>query len=196
LSQKKVLLLGDDDLLSIAIHATEILTDVMVVDLDVSLLTALHRWCESSRINVICHDLRLELPLDHLGAYDLVFTDPPYTLPGQLKFLQRAIASLRPVHGSELYVCSSRLYLDQTSIDRIIQFAEMAGFCLSECYEGFNEYEAPPDVARDMQHKGLDNSLSVFRSALFKFTAVRIPFTIPDVQTRDIYSYEESSVSS
>jgi predicted methyltransferase len=99
LEGKRVLLLGDDDSVSIAIGLLarslgrdSIARDVVVIDADERRLSFLKDAAgrEGIALAVIHHDLRQPLPGSLKRTFDVVATDPPYTLEGARLFLGRA----------------------------------------------------------------------------------------------------------
>ncbi len=193
LEKRRLLLLGDDDLLSVAIAATDPSIGVTVVDLDIDLLSRIRQLTPGARVETVCHDLRLGLPSELSRRFDIVFTDPPYTLAGQLLFLRRGLTALRPLRGSSLYVCGSRFYLNDSKLASIIEAAHRAGLDLKSTHENFNEYAAPPDVREDLRKAPAPRSVEVLHSTLFSFV-VRDDSTSPELlplSCRDIYSYVE-----
>jgi predicted methyltransferase len=111
LDGKDVILIGDDDLVSIAICRFAQLAgtgrprSLAVVDTDPAVLSYVGEQTSDSGIPVrlVEHDLRQPLPDDLAGAFDVACTDPPYTLPGAELFLSRAVAALRPRPGSHVF---------------------------------------------------------------------------------------------
>jgi predicted methyltransferase len=103
LAGKRVLVLGDDDLTSLALRAyadrTGRRADVTVLDVDPGLLAFLRGHGVDARE----HDVREPLPAALAGGYDIVCTDPPYTVPGAELFLSRAAAALRPEVGAHVF---------------------------------------------------------------------------------------------
>ena len=193
IKERKLLLLGDDDLLSVAINAAEPSASCTVIDLDVRLLARIERWSQPGCEQLLCHDLRSELPVELQQRFDVVFTDPPYTRAGQLLFLKRAITALRPVRGSSLYLCSSKFYLDDEKVAGIVAAARSGGLQLKSSYENFNRYRAPPDVQADLKRARSRRSTKFFHSTLFHFTLranLVSPALIP-TPSRDIYNYQE-----
>jgi predicted methyltransferase len=100
---RRVLVLGDDDLTGPALVAYGVHTgrsvDVTVVDVDTDLLA----YIAAAGVHTVEHDVRDPLPDGLLGAYDIVCTDPPYTVPGAELFLSRAAAALRPEIGGHVF---------------------------------------------------------------------------------------------
>ena len=103
LEGKRVLLLGDDDSVSIAIgllgRATrqgDLTRGVTVVDADERRIAFLRDAAarEQLALEVVHHDLRRPLPASLLRSFDTIETDPPYTLEGARLFLARGCEAL------------------------------------------------------------------------------------------------------
>jgi predicted methyltransferase/DNA-directed RNA polymerase subunit RPC12/RpoP len=106
LESKDLILLGDDDLISVAIVRFAALTGIKtgalaVIDTDPAVLSWIGERVPG--VSLIEHDLRLPLPPALAGAFDVACTDPPYTLPGAELFLSRAVAGLRPRPGGHVF---------------------------------------------------------------------------------------------
>ena len=123
LEGKDLLLLGDDDLVSVAVGLlgregvgirdqglgageTGWVRRLVVVDVDGRFLehiaAAGRRW--GFAVETVQHDLREPLPDALREAFDTVETDPPYTLPGLRLFLSRALEALRPGGGRDIFL--------------------------------------------------------------------------------------------
>ena len=108
LEGKRVLLLGDDDSVSIAIGLLgralrqndlikgDLTRAVTVVDADERRISFLRDTAarEQLSIEVVHHDLRRPLPAGLLRSFDMIETDPPYTLEGARLFLGRGCEAL------------------------------------------------------------------------------------------------------
>jgi predicted methyltransferase len=106
LEGKDIVLIGDDDLISVAITRFAALTGikpgtVAVVDADAAVLG----WiaARAPGVSLAEHDLRRPLPASLAGAFDVACTDPPYTVPGAELFLSRAVGALRPRPGGHVF---------------------------------------------------------------------------------------------
>jgi N4-bis(aminopropyl)spermidine synthase len=147
LEGKRVLLLGDDDLVSLAILLlasrsgfAETIRELAVVDADPAVLSYVGRQLADAPFPVrrIEHDLREPLPPTVSGSFDTVFTDPPYTAEGAELFLSRAASALAPAGGGNVFLAfgpkppaeSLRL---QAAIARM-------GFVIRRLVPNFNEY--------------------------------------------------------
>ena len=103
LEGKRVLLLGDDDSVSIAIgllgralRQDDLTRGVTVIDADERRIAFLREAAarEQLALDVVHHDLRHPLPAGLLRAFDTIETDPPYTLEGARLFLARGCEAL------------------------------------------------------------------------------------------------------
>jgi predicted methyltransferase len=103
LEGKRVLLLGDDDSVSVAIgllgralRQGDLTRGVTVVDADERRLSFLKEAAASEQLalETVHHDLRRPLPAGLLRAFDVIETDPPYTLEGARLFLARGCEAL------------------------------------------------------------------------------------------------------
>ena len=96
-TQRGLVLLGDDDLTSVALALLGVTRPVTVLELDASI-------CEISEAaaaelgaerRVVRHDLRDPTPAPLRGRFGAAFTDPPYAIEGFRLFVTRATELLR-----------------------------------------------------------------------------------------------------
>ncbi len=147
LAGKDVLVLGDDDSLSAAVAlAGKVLSPtgrlarrVVAVDTDERILTHLRdiAVAEGVLIGLIRHDLRKPLPQDLQGEFDIVATDPAYTLPGLKLFLSRAVEAVKPDGGRIFLSFGHRPPDEQLAVQKTI--AEM-GLVIEQLIPNFNSY--------------------------------------------------------
>jgi S-adenosylmethionine decarboxylase proenzyme len=97
-AQKKLLLLGDDDLLSLALALTGLPREIVVVEIDVRLCDFIRKVARLKHlpITVIPHDSREKLPPDLHAAFDTFVTDPTETIQGLLLFVEKGLSTLLP----------------------------------------------------------------------------------------------------
>ena len=142
---RRVLLLGDDDLVSLAIASVvarfgsgQTLEQLTVVDVDPSVIAFARRELVRAPFAVACaeHDLRDPLPGELAGSFDTVLTDPPYTAAGARLFLSRAAEGLAGAGTVFLSFGSSRAettFAVQRDIVRM-------GFAIQALVPDFNQY--------------------------------------------------------
>ena len=140
LGGRAVIFLGDDDLTSVAAGLLKVARRITVVDVDERLLGVIDDVSRENGLGIetILHDLREPLPESLRGAFDIVSTDPPYTVPGVELFLSRGIEALRSLRMSTVYLSfADKPPLEMLNVHRAI--AGMGVF-LSELIPRFNEY--------------------------------------------------------
>jgi N4-bis(aminopropyl)spermidine synthase len=147
LAGQRIMLLGDDDLVSVAIAHFAALTGgaaairrLTVVDTDADILA----WIDQNvadtgtAVETVRHDLRQPLPAELVGRFDVVLTDPPYTVAGARLFLSRAVSALEPRPGRHVFFSYGGRRPDETvAVQRAM--AEM-GLVIKSLAPGFNEY--------------------------------------------------------
>ncbi len=99
----RVLVLGDDDLVSLALVELDSKLQVDVLELDPDLVAFL-KAKGGDRFTVLEHNLRHGVPESMREAYDAVTTDPPYADDGMRFFLECAKTSLAPKESSRLFL--------------------------------------------------------------------------------------------
>ena len=145
LEGRNLLVLGDDDLTSVAVgvlaqHLEIVLGQVVVIECDERLVDFLRVISEREGlpITVIARDLREDIPADLCGQMDVFFTDPPYTLSGLSLFVLRGASALVPEVGKQGFVSFGRRSPDETA--RAIGSLIEMGFAPVEIIPEFNEY--------------------------------------------------------
>jgi predicted methyltransferase len=147
LEGKRVILLGDDDLVAVAIHLLAAYADfagtireLTVVDVDTAVLGYVGRQIENAAfpVRLVEHDLRRALPPSLVGHFDTVFTDPPYTAAGVEVFLSRAASALASGPGGNVFLA----YGPKPPADllRLQRAVVSMGFVVRRMEPNFNEY--------------------------------------------------------
>ncbi len=151
-----ILFLGDDDFVSIAACSPEFtdeyfITDpsivvkpfnVTVLDIDpriTSKIDELANQVLARNLSTVTHDARKPLPVNLRDRFDVVFTDPPYTLNGCKLFLSRAIDALRKEKGSRVFLSFG--HVSQATMHEIQSLIVQSGFVIEAIFPGFNRYE-------------------------------------------------------
>ncbi|MFL5969984.1 MAG: bis-aminopropyl spermidine synthase family protein [Gaiellaceae bacterium] len=143
---RRVLLLGDDDLLSVTIDAVvrrlgsaSTIARLTVVDVDDELLLFLRGHLEAAPFPASCvaHDLREPLAPELRAAFDTVVTDPPYTVPAARLFLSRAVEALDGPGGRVFFAFGSKRPGASFEVQRAV--GEM-GFVIRRLVPDFNDY--------------------------------------------------------
>jgi predicted methyltransferase/DNA-directed RNA polymerase subunit RPC12/RpoP len=147
LAGQRILLLGDDDLIAVAIArfaawtgSPAMIRGLTVVDTDPDILDWIGEQTSATGVSVRLerHDLREPLPETLRVSYDVAATDPPYTVTGAELFLSRAVSALVPAPGRHVFFSFGARRPDETvEVQRSI--AAM-GLAVRSLAAGFNEY--------------------------------------------------------
>ncbi|MEV1063355.1 GNAT family N-acetyltransferase [Streptomyces sp. NPDC050263] len=142
-----LLLIGDDDLVSLAVAVVgdvlggPIVERVTVVDISPEILDYIQKASAGlgTRVETVQHDLRLPLPAELHGQHDVAMTDPPYTPEGARLFLSRAVEGLRsgPAH-SVFFSFGGKSPDEMLEVQREIMGL---GLVTNGYIRNFNEYE-------------------------------------------------------
>jgi predicted methyltransferase/DNA-directed RNA polymerase subunit RPC12/RpoP len=141
-----LLIVGDDDLMSVAIAAVGVAVGrrlaerLAVVDISPALLAFISdRLADlDTPAELVEHDLREPLPDQLRGAFDTAMTDPPYTRDGAALFLSRAVEGLRPGTGRSLiFSFGPKGPADTLHVQRSIA---NLGLTVQAMHRNFNDY--------------------------------------------------------
>jgi len=144
---KRIILLGDDDLGSVAIArfaalmgAAAAITRLAVVDADRDVLGWAAEQVSGTPVaaEFVEHDLREPLPPGLAGGFEVACTDPPYTVAGAELFLSRAVAALVPEPGQHIFFSFGARRPDETVRTQSL-ITEM-GLAIRSLAPGFNTY--------------------------------------------------------
>ena len=143
---RRVLVLGDDDLTSLAIErvvarlgSAASIARLAVVDVDPAVVGHVERELVDAPFPtlVVQLDLRDPLPRSLRGGFDTVVTDPPYTVAGAGLFLARAAEALDAAGGDVFFSFGSRRPGSTLAVQRAI--ADL-GFTIVRLLRDFNAY--------------------------------------------------------
>lgn len=163
----RLLLVGDDDLMSLTVVevgaalGVPLVTELAVVEVSAPILDFLSGrlagaggpdsagghygaggpyGADRPRVaaELVQHDLREPLPPGLCGRFDAAVTDPPYTPEGAGLFLSRAVEGLRPGPGrSVLFSFGAKGPQESLQVQRA---ATDLGLAIQAMHRGFNEY--------------------------------------------------------
>ena len=147
LDGKAIIVLGDDDLTAVAIAAFAALPGsatrirrLTVLDTDADVLSFIAERVAGTgtEVETCQHDLREPLPPRLTGAFDVAFTDPPYTVAGAELFLSRAVSALSTDPGQHVFFSFGARRPEETL--RTQQLIGQLGLTVRALLPGFNEY--------------------------------------------------------
>jgi len=147
---KRIFIVGDDDLVSVAIYrlaehfgVQQSVKHIAVVDVDHRILRHIAAIAEKRQypIETILHDLRKPLSGKYRDRFDVFETDPPYTVNGLRLFLSRAIEALRSDVGSGQHGYLSFAHWPADKKFELEQMLYSFGLSIENQYRGFNRYQ-------------------------------------------------------
>ncbi|MDR0948227.1 MAG: adenosylmethionine decarboxylase [Lachnospiraceae bacterium] len=147
---KRILCVGDDDLVSVSIgfllkylyaDMQMVRTQVCVLEKDPRLLAYLAQIADEYGLPITCieSDLRDPLPIDLIGSFDVVYTDPPYTLDGLTLFLSRGIGGLKIAKGLSIFLSFAQKPNEDEY--RMQELFVAHGLIVKAIHAAWNEYE-------------------------------------------------------
>lgn len=142
LAGRDLLLLGDDDLTSLAAALSGLPRRILVLEVDERLVNFINDTARRrgwDHVRAARYDARDALPEDVRGRFDVFFTDPVETVPGLLLFLSRCAEALRGP-GAAGYFGLSHLESSKAKWRRIQQGILEMGFAITDGLPDFQEY--------------------------------------------------------
>ncbi|GEM_PF-904285 len=143
LEQRSIMLMGDNDIMSIGLAMTDLPRRVTVFDIDHDLIKFINSVKPSNGLKVECsrYDARKPFSERLSGKYDIAVTDPPYTPEGLDLFIRRCIQGINNSNGAVLI---SFGYSDR-SRERVLPLQDILtkrGLVIEEIAPSFNRYFA------------------------------------------------------
>ena len=139
-----VLILGDDDLVSIEL-ARRGFQDVTALDIDPKVLAEIRQAAQQSDLNITCVEQDLQKPLpQHLKRdYSIVLFDSEYSLEGISLFLKAGLSLTERRSGTLFFVSVHLMSLFREGISGLDAFLSSEGLEIVEFNQGFNVYPTP-----------------------------------------------------
>ena len=93
----EIIVIGDDDLISLGMALTGLPKRIVVLEIDDRLINFINRKAEEYDFNIIAKkfDVRNDLDDNFRGKFDVFITDPVETIEGITLFLSRAVSGLK-----------------------------------------------------------------------------------------------------
>ncbi len=145
IEDQEIFILGDDDLLSVAIGLTGMAKKVCVVEIDKRITDFIREFCKKQKIKNISvkeYNALEELPEEERGKYDVFVTDPVETEKGLKLFVARCISALKG-EGSAGYVGLTHREAGLKKWRSFQRFMLDAGFVITDILRDFSIY---PDI--------------------------------------------------
>lgn len=164
IKSKKIVLLGDDDFVSIVLGLmNETYEEILVLDVDGEILNTIEAICKEysfPRIRTEKYDARQEPRPELLGKYDTVVIDPPYTSNGVKIFLDRALALLKPGLGKKIFLYYGNSFKSPEKFLEVQEAINKRNLLIKDKIENFARYYGAESI-------GSTSSLYVLESTIY-----------------------------
>jgi len=182
LSGKSIVLVGDDDLLSVALALTHLPSKITVLDIDKRLGEFINKFNSVHGFNIeyVEYDVAKPLPKTLAGRFDVFSSEPLETFSGLKAFLLRGITCLRQggvgYFGLTLHEASLRKWLEAQKL------LSKMGCVITDIIQGFSSY--PMDYSTVNYEEFVYNlgfgveknpGLNWYKSALIRFETLSAP---------------------
>jgi len=205
LEDQEIFILGDDDLLSVAIGLTGMAKRVTVVEIDERIVNFIRGFCERKGINWIVvreYNALKELPPEEKGKHDVFITDPVETFKGLKLFVGRCIEALKG-KGSVGYIGLTHREASLKKWWEFERFLIEAGFVITDILRNFSvyperenmweEFYKTYEVMKWLPLKMPDTDW--YKSSFIRFEAVtepKLPEFDPPRSPKELYLDEEA----
>ena len=138
---KDIIILGDDDLVSIAAALTNLPKRVVVLDIDKRLIDFIKNVSKDYGLDIeaIVFDLREPLPDEYVKRFDTFITDPPETMPGFKAFISKGLVTLKGERCAG-YFGLTRV---ESSLNKWLEFQKyliLSNVVITDIIKDFSEY--------------------------------------------------------
>lgn len=203
LAGKKLLVLGDDDLVSLAAGMSGLPEEVVVLEIDERIVRYINdkARCKGLPIKAFEYDFRQTLPDDLVGAFDTFTTDPPETLEALELVITRGLAGLKG-EGCAGYFGLTRT---ESSLNKWWEFQKLLlckfNVAITDILEDFNHYVnwdyLLDSVGNDYKFVHVEPKLNWYRSSMYRIETVSRPSAIdnnPKARDCELYVDGEALV--
>ncbi len=142
LEGKEIIVLGDDDLMSIAAALTGAPKRILALDIDERLINFINEVAEReglTNLQAVRHDLRESIPNEWLGSFDTFLCDPTESFVGFKAFVERGLLCLKGV-GSAGYFGLTHVESSLDKWARIQKFLLESGAVITDLRDDFSGY--------------------------------------------------------
>ncbi|GIW67447.1 MAG: hypothetical protein KatS3mg096_315 [Candidatus Parcubacteria bacterium] len=150
LLNSRILIIGDDDLISIALGLTYLTKEIVVLEIDERLINFINDKARQLKLNVKAYryNVENELPKNLQRKFDIFITDPVETLPGIKLFLSRGMTGLKD-KGSSGYFGLTTLEASLKKWYQIERFLLDSGFVITDIKRKFNQYPGTTEAIEE-----------------------------------------------
>jgi predicted methyltransferase len=172
----RIAVLGDDDLLSLALALTGAPERVAVFEVDDRLTRFIADRATQGGLPVEVHtvDLRRPLPARHLGGFDVFVCDPSETEAGLRMFVGRGLSCLRPGPGGAGYFGMTLIEADLAKWRALQRWLTGFPVAVSAILPDHGRYENWPTQAEEAQAFGVAAFSRPARSVWYRSSLFRV----------------------
>ncbi|MDF2955853.1 MAG: Aminopropyltransferase BpsA [Candidatus Alkanophagales archaeon MCA70_species_2] len=140
LNDSEIIVVGDDDLMSVAIAATGLAKRILVLEIDERLVNFINKvaTAENFPLEAEEYDVRERLPTGMRGGFDVFVTDPLETVVGFELFLSRCAEALKP-YGAGFFGLT-RVELPLARWQLFEKFLLDMNFVITDILKDFSSY--------------------------------------------------------
>jgi len=178
LAAKKILFIGDDDLLSVATALTGLPSEVVVLEIDQRIIDFVNKTAKDHNLKLkgFRYDIRVPLTPDFAKNFDVFVCDPTETVQAFKLFVSRGVSCLKGV-GSSLYFGLTAL---EASTKKWFEFQGLLrdmNMVITDIRHNFTEYP-DPDWAQSLpiwQNLKLKPTCPWYKSCVYRLEAIDVP---------------------
>ncbi|MFW9778061.1 MAG: adenosylmethionine decarboxylase [Candidatus Heimdallarchaeota archaeon] len=174
---KRIIVMGDDDGVSLALAHLQCAEKILVLDIDPRVTEYVESFSKqygfTSVLGSRIYDIRGNLQEPWVRGFNVFETDPPYTVPGFRLFIQQALKFLDPYRSGKGYISFGTKSPHSTWLCQ--QYLLENGFTISDFFSGFNEY--------------LGSTILGNRSNLYVVSNVPQKYSIPESKSLNLAIY-------
>ncbi|SHK37297.1 bis-aminopropyl spermidine synthase family protein [Rhodothermus profundi] len=201
LEGKTIIVLGDDDLMSIAAALTGAPARILAIDIDERLIQFINEVARREgldRLEAVRYDLRDPLPTSWLRSFDTFMTDPTESFLGFKTTIERGLMALRGP-GCAGYFGLTHVESSYEKWARIQRFLLDSGAVLTDLLDDFSAYINWGYIESMRSWKWLPThrppERSWYYSALHRIELLRTPALENTAVEGDIFSDEEAATT-
>ena len=205
IEEQEIFILGDDDLLSVAIGLTGMAKRVRVVEIDERITSFIREFCRQNNIHNIDvkeYNVLEEIPEEDRKKYDVFVTDPVETKKGLKLFVGRCVEALKGKKSVGYIGFTHR----EASLNKWYEFQgflNKAGFVFTDILRDFSIYPEQENKWDDFYRTyKIMKELKLpmpntdwYKSCFVRFEAVKdpvLPEFYPPKDLKELYFDEES----
>lgn len=179
----EIFIMGDDDLLSLALALTGLPKRIQVVEIDERLVNFINEVAQRENLPVKAEifDAQYALPEKFKNKFDVFITDPVETIPGFTLFVSRATSALKGV-GSVGYLGLTTIEASRAKWYEIQKLFSEMGFVVTDIRRRFSVYPRGEinftrfeDKCQVYKAVGVGADYDWYVSSFFRLEAVKEP---------------------